>query len=133
MAAFVVVDTSALMAILLQEPDAIRYAQALHDADELRLSAPTWLEAAQVSTGRRGAKGYEEFSDLISRLRIEIMPCNEVMARRAFDAWLRFGKGRHPAGLNFGDCFSYALAKLRGEPLLFKGDDFPKTDVIPAL
>jgi ribonuclease VapC len=133
MAACLVVDTSALMAILLEEPDAIRYAQALHDADELRMSAPTWLEAAQVSTGRRGAKGYAEFSDLISRLRIDIVPCDEAMARRAFDAWLRFGKGRHPAALNFGDCFSYALAKLRNDPLLFKGDDFSKTDAISAL
>jgi ribonuclease VapC len=133
MARSLVVDTSALMAVLLEEPEAIRFAEALHDADELRMSAPSWLEAAQVATGRRGAKGYEQFHDLVSRLRVEIVPCDAVMARLAYDAWLRFGKGRHPAALNFGDCFSYALAKLRGEPLLFKGDDFSKTDVIPAL
>lgn len=133
MARLWVVDTSALMAILLEEPDAIQYAEALHDADELRMSAPTWLEAAQVATGRRGVKGYEQFDGLVSRLRIEIVPCDAAMAQAAFAAWQRFGKGRHPAGLNFGDCFSYALAKLRGEPLLFKGEDFSKTDLVAAL
>lgn len=133
MAASLVVDTSALMAVLLEEPDAIRYAQALHDADELRMSAPTWLESAQVATGRRGVKGYEQFHNLVSRLRIEIVACDAALARLAFDAWLGFGKGRHPAALNFGDCFSYALAKFRGEPLLFKGEDFSKTDLIAAL
>ncbi len=130
MAGRLVVDTSALMAILLEEPDAVLFAQALHDADELRMSAPSWLEAAQVATGRRGGKGYEQFHELVTRLPVEIVPCDETLARVAYGAWLRFGKGRHPASLNFGDCFSYALAKLRGEPLLFKGDDFSKTDIV---
>lgn len=69
----------------------------------------------------------------MTRLAIEIVPCDELMAKTAYEAWLRFGKGRHPASLNFGDCFSYALAKLRGEPLLFKGDDFSKTDLVAAI
>jgi len=127
-----VVDTSALLAILLEEPDALRFAQALHDADGLSMSAPTWLEAAQVAAGRRGVQGYGQFDALVTCLAIEIVPCDEAMARVAYEAWLRFGKGRHPAALNFGDCFSYALAKLRGEPLLFKGDDFSKTDLMAA-
>ena len=133
MAGPLVVDTSALIAILLAEPDALRFAQALHGADELRMSAPSWLEAAQVATGRRGVEGYAQFHELVTRLAIEIVPCDEAMARIAYEAWLRFGKGRHPASLNFGDCFSYALAKLRGEPLLFKGEDFSKTDLVAAI
>ena len=132
MAGPLVVDTSALMAILLEEPDALLFAHALHDADELRMSAPSWLEAAQVVTGRRGMQGYGLFHELVTRLGVEIVPCDESMARAAYEAWLRFGKGRNPASLNFGDCFSYALAKLRDEPLLFKGDDFSKTDLVAA-
>lgn len=133
MAGPLVVDTSALMAILLEEPDALRFAQALHDAEGLRMSAPSWLEAAQVATGRRGVQGYARFDALVRSLAIEIVPCDKAMARTAYEAWLRFGKGRHPASLNYCDCFSYALAKLRGEPLLFKGDDFSKTDLVAAL
>ena len=128
-----VVDTSALLAILLEEDDARLFAQALHDADELRMSAPSWLEAAQVATSRRGVQGHALFEELVTRLAIEIVPCDEAMAKVAYQAWLLFGKGRHPASLNFGDCFSYALAKARGEPLLFKGDDFSKTDLIPVV
>lgn len=128
-----VVDTSALMAVLLEEPDALKYAQALHDADELRMTAPNWLESAQVITGRLGSKGFQQFDDLVSSLQIVVIPINASLARLAYDAWLRYGKGRHPAALNFGDCFSYALAKQRGEPLLFKGEDFSKTDLMPAL
>ena len=133
MSGSLVVDTSAFMAILLEEADAVRFAQALHDASELRMSAPNWLESAQVATARRGVKGYEQFHELITRLGVEIVPCDGAQARAAYDAWLRFGKGRHPASLNFGDCFSYALAKLRGEPLLYKGDDFSKTDLVAAV
>jgi ribonuclease VapC len=133
MAGPLVVDTSAIMAILLEEPDAVLFAQALHDANELRMSAPSWLEAAQVATCHRGVNGYQQFHELVTRLPIEIVPCDEAHARVAYGAWLRFGKGRHPASLNFGDCFSYALAKLRGDPLLFKGNDFSKTDLLAAV
>lgn len=128
-----VVDTSALMAILLEEPDAGRIAGILSGATALRMSAPSWLEAAQVATARRGPAGFERFQELVERLGIEIVPCDEVMAKTAYAAWLRYGKGRHPASLNFGDCFSYALAKLRGEPLLFKGEDFARTDLAVAV
>ena len=133
MAGPVVVDTSALLAILLEEPDAIQFARALHAAETLRMTAPSWLESAQVATGRCGARGFEQFQELVSRLGVEIIPCDGAMAQTAYEAWLRYGKGRHPAALNFGDCFFYALAKLRGEPLLFKGDDFSKTDLVGAL
>ena len=77
MAGSLVVDTSAIMAILLEEPDAFLFAQALHDADELRMSAPSWLEAAQVATGRRGGKGFEQFHELVTRLPIDVVPCDE--------------------------------------------------------
>jgi ribonuclease VapC len=119
MHAALVVDSSALAAVLLEEPDALDYAQALYDADELRMTAPNWLETAQAITGRLGTKGYQQFHDLTTRLRIEVIACDALMARASYEAWLRYGKGRHPAALNFGDCFSYALAKLRAEPLLF--------------
>lgn len=128
-----VVDSSALMAIMLEEPDAIQYAEALYAATALRMSAPTWMESMQVVTGRRGTVGFNGLNDLLTRLDVEIVPCDAAQVKIAFNAWLAYGKGRHPAGLNFGDCFSYALAKQRGEPLLFKGDDFSKTDIVPAI
>ena len=133
MAGGVVVDTSALMAILLDEPEAARIAKIFSEATALRMSAPSWLETAQVATARRGPAGFEQFEELVGRLGIEIVPCDEAMAKTAYAAWLRYGKGRNPASLNFGDCFSYALAKLRGEPLLFKGEDFSQTDLKVAL
>lgn len=133
MAGELVVDTSALMAILLEEPEAVGLAEALIAASSLRMSAPSWLETAMVATARRGAAGSKEFLALVERLGIEIVPCDEAQTKAAYAAWLRFGKGRHPASLNFGDCFSYSLAKLRGERLLFKGEDFSKTDLTVAL
>lgn len=133
MAGELVVDTSALMAILLEEPEAVGLAEAMTAASSLRMSAPSWLETAMVATARRGAAGSKEFQALVERLGIEIVPCDEAQTKAAYAAWLRFGKGRHPASLNFGDCFSYSLAKLRGEPLLFKGEDFSKTDLTVAL
>ncbi len=129
----VVVDTSALMAVLFAEDDALVYAQALESATRLRMAAPTWVESMQVITARRGDLGQAGLAELLSRLDVEIVPCDADLARLAYQAWCRFGKGRHPAGLNFGDCFSYALAKQRGEPLLFKGGDFSLTDLSGAL
>lgn len=128
-----VVDTSALLAVLLLEDDAATYAEALGAASELRMAAPIWLEAAMVATLRSGEAGYRELSRFIDDLRIEIVPADRLLVEGAFDGWRRFGKGRHPAGLNFGDCFSYALAMLRNEPLLFKGDDFSRTDIAAAV
>lgn len=127
-----VVDTSALMAIVLGEPDAEHYAAALSSAPHLVVAAPTWLEAAIVATARLGPDGHALLTELLHGLQMTIVPFDEGLARLAHDGWLRFGRGRHPAGLNLGDCFAYALAKQCGEPLLFKGEDFARTDVVAA-
>ena len=128
-----VVDTSALMAIVLGEPDAERYAAALSSAPRLLVAAPTWLEAAIVAQARLGGEGHALLTELLDALQVTIVPFDEGLARLAHDGWLRFGRSRHPAGLNFGDCFAYALAKQCGEALLFKGEDFARTDVVAAL
>ena len=127
-----VVDTSALLAVLLLESDAEEYAAALGSATALRMAAPTWLETVMVASARSGEAGYREVSRFISELRIEVVPADRPLVETAFAGWLRYGKGRHPAGLNYGDCFSYALAILSKEPLLFKGGDFLLTDVMLA-
>lgn len=128
-----VVDTSALVCILLAEPEAADIAKALADAPELAISGPTWVEASLVITARLGGDGHALLTELLERTCVETIPCDGTLARGAYDAWLQYGRGRHPASLNFGDCFSYALAKQRAEPLLFKGDDFSKTDIVAAV
>jgi ribonuclease VapC len=122
----IVVDTSALMAIVLGEPAAATCKAALEDADEIVISAVTLTEALVVSAGRNvGA----EMSELIEGLGCEVFPVGETQAKRAADAYARWGRGNHPAGLNFADTFAYALAKERACTLLFVGDDFGRTDV----
>jgi ribonuclease VapC len=128
-----IVDTSALLAILFDEPDAERYARALAEADTTRLSAGNFVEAAIVVEAQTHASGRGQFDTLIRRAGIVIEPFTEEQAHLARQAYTDFGKGRHPAGLNFGDCFAYALAKATAEPLLFKGGDFSKTDIAAAL
>lgn len=128
-----VVDTSALLAVLLREDDAVAYAEALGGAAELRMATPTWFETAMVATIRSGDAGYRELLRFIDELHIEIVPVDRLLVEGAFAGWRRFGKGRHSASLNYGDCFSYALAKQRNEPLLFKGGDFVLTDIVPAV
>lgn len=128
-----IVDTSAMIAVLRGEEDAVRYAECLTDAPALRMAATTWFETAVVVEGRFGPDVAADFDALVARAEIEVVPVTPAMAETAREAWRRFGKGRHPAGLNFGDCFAYALAKERGEPLLFKGEDFARTDVKRAL
>ena len=128
-----IVDTSALLAILFDEPDAERYARALAEADTMRLSAGNFVKAAVVVEAQTNASGRGQFDKLIRRAGIVIEPFTEEQAHIARQAYTDFGKGRHPAGLNFGDCFAYALAKATAEPLLFKGQDFSKTDVTAAL
>lgn len=128
-----VIDTSALICILLGEPEATRYAETLVQSSAPVLSAANWLETMQVAVSRRGEAGRQGIDELLTIARVAIAPVDTRLAQIAFAAWLQYGKGRHPAGLNFGDCFSYALAKQRAEPLLFKGDDFSKTDVLIAL
>ncbi len=128
-----VVDSSALMAILRGEPEEPAFRQAIRTAANRLMAAPTRVESAMVALGRGGEPGLEQMQALIERLDLEVVPFTHDQATLAIDAFRRFGKGRHPAGLNFGDCFSYALAKATGEPLLFKGDDFSRTDVKPAV
>jgi ribonuclease VapC len=128
-----VVDTSALVCILLAEPEAKDFAQAIANAPESVISRPTWVEASMVVTARLGNEGHDLLTELLERSRIAIVSFDEALAHAAYDAWLKYGRGRHAAGLNFGDCFSYALAKQRAEPLLFKGDEFTKTDIIAAV
>jgi len=128
-----VVDTSALACILLAEPEAEDFAQALANAPESVISGPTWVEASMVITARLGSEGHALLIELLEGSRIAVAPCDETLAHGAYDAWLKYGRGRHAAGLNFGDCFSYALAKQRAEPLLFKGNDFAQTEIVAAL
>ena len=124
-----VIDTSALMAILTNEVASGRLVQAI-EADNTRLvSAATVVEASLVLLGRYGEAGDLQLDRLLRGIGAEVVPVGEDQVALARDAALRFGRGRHPAALNFGDCFSYALAAARGQPLLFVGDDFSKTDV----
>src|SRR5690348_13546765 len=128
-----IVDTSALIAILFKEPEAMAFAAALARADSIAIAAPTLVEATTVSEGRVGPAMREALDDLLGVIQPEIVPFTAELARIAQEGWRRFGKGRHPAGLNLGDCFAYALARQRGEALLFKGQDFSQTDITPAL
>jgi ribonuclease VapC len=124
-----VIDTSAIVAIALDESDAAELEVRIAD-DPLRLiSAATVLEATIVLETRLGDAGGREFDLWLLKIGAEIVPVDAEQADVARRAWRRFGKGRHAAALNYGDCFSYALALTRGEPLLFKGEDFAKTDV----
>jgi ribonuclease VapC len=124
-----VLDTSAILAILLREPAADRLVSAV-EADRIRLvSAATVVEASLVILGRYGEAGEPQLDRFLRGIGAEIVPVGEEQAVLARDAALRFGRGRHSAALNFGDCFSYALSVARGEPLLCVGDDFTRTDV----
>jgi len=128
-----IIDTSALIAILRDEPDAKECALAIEKSNSRRLSAANFVETALVIDGSRDPIASRRFDDLIKEAQIIIEPVTEAQARIAREAYRDFGKGSgHPAKLNFGDCFAYALAKSFGEPLLFKGDDFSRTDVILA-
>ncbi|HEX3954151.1 MAG TPA: type II toxin-antitoxin system VapC family toxin [Stellaceae bacterium] len=128
-----VIDTSALVAILLREPDADRLGQSLADASVRLMSAVTRVELSFVIEGRYGEAGRADVEHLINDARIELAAVTPQQAEIAIDAFRRFGKGRHRAALNIGDCFSYALAKATDQPLLFKGNDFAHTDIAPAL
>jgi ribonuclease VapC len=124
-----VVDTSALIALLYMEPEAARLAGALESDATRLISAATVLEAGLVIESRYGPVGGRELDLLIAKAGLSVEAVTAEQAELARDAWRRYGKGRHSAGLNFGDCFSYALARATGEPLLFKGDDFSHTDI----
>ncbi|MBI3925636.1 MAG: type II toxin-antitoxin system VapC family toxin [Armatimonadetes bacterium] len=128
-----VVDTSALVAILEQEQEARRFSEAIAAAENCLVSAATVVETGIVILARHGELGAAKVDRLLQEAQVEIIPVTEDHVRLAREGFSRFGKGRHPAGLNFGDCFSYALARATGLLLLFKGDDFSQTDVRPAL
>ncbi|MBZ5620417.1 MAG: type II toxin-antitoxin system VapC family toxin [Acidobacteriia bacterium] len=124
-----VIDTSALIAILQQEPEAGPYARAI-GSDPVRLvSSVSALETAIVIESRKGPSGGRDFDLLLHEARAEVVPFTVEQFEIARGAYRKFGKGRHPAALNFGDCCTYALAKVSGEALLAKGNDFPRTDI----
>lgn len=127
-----VIDTSAVAAILFDEPERRRFNELI-EADLTRLiSAATLLESGIVVEGRSGEAAGRELDLLVHRAGFEIVPVSVDQVEIARAAYRRFGRGNHPAALSFGDCFAYALARSTGEPLLFKGDDFGRTDLVPA-
>ena len=129
-----IVDTSAIVAILRDEPEAAMCAEAIAGARIRRISSVNFVEAAAVIDGNRNPIASRRFDEFCREASLRIEPVTEAQARIAREAYRDFGKGSgHAAGLNFGDCFAYALAKAMGEPILFKGDDFRHTDLTPVL
>lgn len=129
-----IVDTSAIVAILRDEPDAAQFAGAIDAAKIRRVSAVNWVEAAVVIDGSRDPVATRKFDDFIREAALKIEIVDAEQARIAREAYRDFGKrSGHPAALNFGDCFAYALAKATNEPILFKGRDFTHTDLTSAL
>ena len=124
-----VIDTSAIVAIALNEPEAANFEEQIADDPVRLISAATVLEATIVLETRLGDAGGREFDLWLLKIGADVVPVDAEQTDAARRAWRRYGKGRHAAALNYGDCFSYALAMTRGEPLLFKGEDFAKTDV----
>jgi ribonuclease VapC len=123
-----ILDTSALVAILFEEPEAELMARAIAEDPVREMSALSLLELSMVVESRKGALAIVELESLLTDLHVEILPLDAAQSRRAFAAWRRFGKGRHPAALNLGDCCTFALAAERGASILFKGEDFGLTD-----
>ena len=128
-----ILDSSALLAVALLEPDAERFVDAMIAAPSRSISAGTWLELFIVAEGRRWPAAMARLENLVKEMRLDVRDVTAEQAKVARLAWSRFGRGNHPAQLNYGDCFSYALAKVTDEPLLFKGNDFGQTDIKPAL
>ena len=124
-----VIDTSAIVAILQNEPEQDAFIEAIESADICLISAASFIEASIVILTRYGMDGIHDFDLFMAKAGIEISSVDSDQANIARRAFRDFGRGRHPAELNFGDCFSYALAKSLGLPLLFKGNDFSKTDI----
>lgn len=128
-----VVDSSAIVAILMVEPDAGPLRRRLRQADYAVVSAANYVECGLVLSRRDGVAGVERLRAFVDLAALDVASVDAAQAQTAIDAHLRFGRGRHPAKLNYGDCFAYALAKTLDAPLLFKGDDFARTDVASAL
>ena len=124
-----VIDTSALVAILRNEPERRSFTEAIEAADNRKISAATFVEASIVLEARYGAEGVRDLDLLCAKAGLVVTSVDAAQAELARRAWRLFGKGRHAAGLNYGDCFAYALSVTSGEPLLFTGDDFTHTDV----
>jgi ribonuclease VapC len=122
-------DTSALVAILQDEPERRKFNEAIEAAEARSISTASFLETSIILESRFGADGVWGLDLFIAKAQLSLIPVDEEQAHVARDGFRKYGKGRHPAGLNYGDCFSYALARPRNEPLLFKGQDFLKTDV----
>ena len=127
-----IVDTSALVAVLFGEADAERYEDAIARATTCRISVANLLEVFIVVESRGGTAAGQECDAFLEKAEIDTEPVLPEHAQEARRAWRRFGKGNHPAALNYGDCFAYALARTTGEPLLFKGEDFARTDIEAA-
>ena len=125
-----VVDSSVLIAILLGEPEAEYYSKQLANTNDIYISAVSIVESSMVIEYKRGEQGAKEYDALLDIITPTIVAFDNQQADLARTAWRQYGKGRHPAKLNFGDCCSYALAKHLNHPLLFKGDDFSKTDLV---
>ena len=124
-----IIDTSVLVAILTGEAEMVRFMRRLEVESDLRMSAASLVEATAVMLGRSGERAVANLNDYIEAARIDIMPVTVSQARLAQQAYLNYGKGRHVAALNFGDCFAYALAKESGQTLFYKGNDFNLTDI----
>jgi ribonuclease VapC len=128
-----VIDSSAVLAVLLGEDDAAAYAEAMENAPDPQMSAVSALEVTLVIGARKRESGLAALDRFMQSSRIQVVPFDAVQMQLARTAWWSFGKGRHAAGLNLGDCCSYALAKATGDMLLYKGADFSKTDVRTAI
>ena len=128
-----VIDTSAILAILLNEPEKKKFIKIIAEDPVKMISAASYVEAGIVMTAKYGPAGKHQLMVFLTSAEITIADVDMDQAKLALDAWQNFGKGNHPAALNYGDCFSLALSQSRGEPLLFKGGDFSKTNVKPAL
>ena len=128
-----IVDSSALLAVLFREDDADTFEEAMAKAERLKMSVASWFEAAMAADRHGDDVARSRFDTFIEELSVQVEPVTYEQARLARFAWNSFGKGAHKARLNFGDCLTYGFAKATGEPLLFKGGDFAQTDIEPAL
>ncbi len=128
-----ILDTSALVAIFFGEPEQEDFVRRIHAAEDCRISVVNHLELFMVIEHRLGAESSRQIDFFLERAQVIVEPVTLEQGQLARQAFLDYGKGRHPAGLNFGDCFAYALSRATGQPLLFKGDDFSATDIVSAL